>query len=111
MTNLTIALPDDLAARLGSEAELERRALEALALEEYRAERMTRAELQQLLGLADGSEFDGFLQAHGMAAVATSAGPDDDAAADDLVARFRTFAANHTLGGLDIKELINEGRR
>ena len=33
------------------------------------------------------------------------------AEADDLVARFRAFAAQHTLGGLDIKELISEGRR
>ena len=109
--NVTIALPDDLAARLGSESELERRALEALALEEYRAGRMTRAELQHLLGLADGSEFDGFLQAHGIAAGAASADPDGDEAADDLVARFRAFAANHMLGGLDMKELISEGRR
>jgi hypothetical protein len=108
--NVTIAIPDDVAARLGSEAELERRALEALALEEFRAGRLTRPELGRMLALADRSLLDGFLQAHGVT-TATPAGPDDDAAADALVARFRAFAAKHTLGGPDIKALISEGRR
>jgi hypothetical protein len=108
--NVTIAIPDDVAVRLGSEVELERRALEALALEGYRAGRLTRPELGRMLGLEDGYALDGFLQAHGVAG-ATSASSDADREADDLVARFRAFAARHTLGGLDIKDLISEGRR
>ena len=34
--DVTVRIPDDLAQRLGSVGELERRALEALALEEYK---------------------------------------------------------------------------
>ena len=33
------------------------------------------------------------------------------AVSDDVVARFQAFAAGHTLGGVDLKELISEGRR
>ena len=44
--NLIVRIPDDLAARLISAGgDLERRALEALALAEYRAGRLTRPEL------------------------------------------------------------------
>lgn len=32
-------------------------------------------------------------------------------APDDLVDRFQAFAAQHTLGELDVKALISEGRR
>ena len=40
--DLTLRIPDDLAARLGASGDLTRRALEALALEEYRAGRLAR---------------------------------------------------------------------
>lgn len=59
--NVMVPIPDDLAARFGSEAELGRRAVEALALEEYRAGRLTRPELRHLLGFATRGELDGFL--------------------------------------------------
>lgn len=62
--NVLVPIPDDLAARFGSEAELGRRVVEALALEEYRAGRLTRPELRQLLGFATRSELDGFLKGH-----------------------------------------------
>jgi len=112
--NVTVPLPDDFAARFGSATELGRRVLEALALDEYRTGRMTRAELQRLLGLPDGAELDGFLRAHGIAEGAAPAGSgqrDRDAAGSDLVARFRAFRTDKTLGGLDVLELIREGRR
>ena len=64
--NLTIAIPDDVAAGLGSEAELGRRALEALALEEYRAGRLTRPGLRRMLGYGTRAELDGFLKQHGV---------------------------------------------
>lgn len=38
--NVTIPIPDDFAARFGSEAELGRRALQALGLEEHRGGRI-----------------------------------------------------------------------
>lgn len=65
--NVTVPIPDDLAARLGgSEAELGRRALQALAVEAYRAGRLTRPELRRLLGLETRPELDGFLKARGV---------------------------------------------
>jgi hypothetical protein len=64
--NVTLTIPDALAARLGAEADLPRRALEALVLEEYRAARLTRPELRRLLGFETRTELDGFLKAHGV---------------------------------------------
>ena len=62
--NVLVPIPDDLAARFGSEAELGRRVVEALALDEYRAGRLSRPELRQLLGFATRGELDGFLKGH-----------------------------------------------
>ena len=123
-----VPIPSDLAARFGSEAELGRRVVEALALEEYRAGRMPRAELHQVLGFRTGSELESFLKAHGEASVPASDASDQDlagirlalrsgdkdqrkAAATEQVERFRAFAAQHTLGGLNVTDLISEGRR
>ena len=64
--NVTVAIPDDFAARFGAGVDLGRRALEALALEEYRAGRLRRPELRRLLGFATRGELDGFLKAHGV---------------------------------------------
>jgi hypothetical protein len=64
--NITVAIPDALVARLGAEADLPRRALEALVLEEYRAGRLSNPELRALLGLETRYEMDGFLKAHGV---------------------------------------------
>ena len=66
--NLTVAIPDDLAQRLQAAGggDLSRRALEALALEEYRAGRLTRPELRRMLGYGTRAELDGFLKAHGV---------------------------------------------
>jgi hypothetical protein len=64
--NVTLPVPDDFAARFGSAAELGRRALEALALEEFRAGRLSPFELQQLLGFGTRYELDGFLKARGV---------------------------------------------
>ena len=63
--NVTLRIPDDLAARMtAAGADLERRALEALVLEEFRAGRMTKAELRRALGFGGLDEVDGFLKAH-----------------------------------------------
>ena len=65
--NLTLEIPDELAARLAAEGgDLERRALEGFALAEYQAGRLTRPELRRLLGFGTRYELDGFLKAHGV---------------------------------------------
>ncbi len=65
--NVTVRIPDELAARLTAEGgDLERRALEALVLEEFRAGRLNKAELRQALGFTVLNEVDGFLKAHGV---------------------------------------------
>jgi hypothetical protein len=61
-----IPIPDALAARLGAEADLPRRALEALVLEAYRAGRLTNLELREHLGLETRHDMDGFLKEHGV---------------------------------------------
>jgi hypothetical protein len=63
--NLIVHLPDALAERLAAAGvDLERRALEALVAEEFRAGRMTKPELCAALGFEVLDEFDGFLKAH-----------------------------------------------
>lgn len=64
--NAILRIPYDLAERLGSPSELERKALEALALEEFKGGRLTKAELRRLLGFETRVELDGFLKAHGV---------------------------------------------
>ena len=112
--NVTIPIPDDFAARFGSGADLGRRALEALVLEEFRTGRMTQPELQAVLGLSAQPELGNFLRAYGLAggmAAADADQPARDGAAIDLVAQFRAFRADKTLGDLEIGDLIREGRR
>ena len=63
--NLTVHIPDDIAQRLSADAAtLERRALEALVAEEYRAGRLNKPDLRLLLGFKTSYEIDGFLKAH-----------------------------------------------
>jgi Uncharacterised protein family (UPF0175) len=64
--NVTLPIPDDLAARLGGPDDVSRRALEAFAAEEYCAGRLTRPELRRLLGFSTRAELDGFLKARGI---------------------------------------------
>jgi hypothetical protein len=48
---LTVQIPNDLASRMRvSGGDLSRRALEAVALEEFRSGRITKPELRRLLG-------------------------------------------------------------
>jgi hypothetical protein len=56
-----------VAARIAaSGGDLERRALEALVLEEFRAGRLSKPELRRALGFEVLDEVDGFLKAHGV---------------------------------------------
>jgi hypothetical protein len=61
---ITVHIPDDLASRLGSN--LSRRALEALALEEFKHGRLSKVDLRRLLGFETRAALDGFLKAHGV---------------------------------------------
>ena len=60
--DITVHIPDDLARRLGRD--LPRRALEALALEEFKLGHLTKPELRRLLGFETRAALDGFLKAH-----------------------------------------------
>jgi len=63
--NLIVEIPDDIAGRLGAgSGDLSRRAREAFLAEEYKHDRLTKPELQELLGIATSYELDGFLKAH-----------------------------------------------
>ncbi len=51
--HLDLEIPDDLAGRLGASGiDLSRRALEAFALEEFKSERISQAELRRLFGMS-----------------------------------------------------------
>jgi len=64
--NVVLPIPDDLAATLSASGpDLSRRALEAFALEEFRAKRLAKHDMARLLGLEPCNELDGFLKAHG----------------------------------------------
>jgi hypothetical protein len=62
--DVTVQIPDDLASRLGTRSDLSRRALEALAAEEYKRGRLTKPDLRRLLGFETGHQIDEFLKAH-----------------------------------------------
>lgn len=63
--DLTVYIPDDIATRLTAEGgDLSRRALESLALGEFKAGHITKPELRRLLGFETRYELDGFLKAH-----------------------------------------------
>jgi hypothetical protein len=61
---ITLHIPDELAQLLGNTGEIERRALEALALEEYKLGHLTKPELRRLLGFGTRFKLDWFLKAH-----------------------------------------------
>jgi len=62
--DVTVQIPDDLASRMGAGGDLSRRALEALAAEEYKRGRLTKPDLRRLLGFETGDQIDEFLKRH-----------------------------------------------
>jgi len=65
--DVTMHIPDDLAGPLNAAAgDLSRRALEGLALEEFKSGHLTKAQLRRLLGFETRYELDGFLKARGI---------------------------------------------
>ena len=64
---VTLNIPDDIASRMTvAGGDLSRRALEGLAIEEYKSGHITDPELRRLLGFETWYELDGFLKAHGV---------------------------------------------
>ena len=61
---VTLRIPEELARLLSTTDEIERRALEALALEEFKLGHLSRAELRRLLGFGTRAKLDQFLTAH-----------------------------------------------
>ena len=63
--NLTVEIPDEIAATLRTAGgDLSRRVLEGFAIEEYKSERLSKAQLRRLLGFETRFELDDFLRAH-----------------------------------------------
>jgi hypothetical protein len=63
--DLIVEIPDDVAGRLkAAGGDLSRRALEALALEEYKRGRLTRHEMRRMLGFETRAELDEFFKAY-----------------------------------------------
>ena len=63
--NLTVEIPDDLANLLSANGgDVARRALEALALDEYKQGHLTEDALRRMLGFSTRYQLDGFLKDH-----------------------------------------------
>ena len=64
---VTLEIPEDLSGKFGSDPEgLSRAALEGLAIEGLRTEKLTVAQARRLLGLGSRYDMDGFLKAHNL---------------------------------------------
>lgn len=65
--DLTVPIPDEIVPYMQTvEGDLSRRALEALALQEYKSGRITDAQLRTMLGFRTVTQSDGFLKEHGV---------------------------------------------
>ena len=64
---LTLPIPDDIAARLREAGnDFPRRALEAIVAEEYRQGHLHKPDLRRLLGFQTSLQIDEFLKHHGV---------------------------------------------
>jgi hypothetical protein len=64
---VTLEIPEDLTSKFGSDPEgLSRAALEGLAIEGLRTEKLTVSQARRLLGIGSRYEMDGFLKAHNL---------------------------------------------
>ena len=63
MVHVEFEIPDEIAQALQS-SDLSRSALEAIAIEGYRSEKLGRGQLQHLLGFTTPMQVDAFLKEH-----------------------------------------------
>lgn len=121
---VAVHIPAALADQLGGPGpDLDRQAAEALAIRAYQAGTLTAYELRQTLGIETRDALDGFLKARGVYEPVTLAGIQRDradlaaheakraAAGQALATEFRQIRRGQTLGGLRIRDLVDEGRR
>jgi predicted HTH domain antitoxin len=84
---ITLELPEDIAAHLASKGEnLSRAALEALAVEAYRAQKLSTAQLRRLLGFHTKVQVHAFLKERGVYLNYTQADLEHDRRAGDAFA-------------------------
>ena len=84
---ITLELPKDIAADLAAQGEdLSRTALEAFALEAYRAQKLSTAQVRRLLGYQTRMQVHAFLKAHGVYLHYTVADLEHDRRAGDGLA-------------------------
>jgi hypothetical protein len=66
-TNITIELPEDVARVLREKwGDLSRHTLETLAIEGYRTQTLSAAQVRRMLGFQTRMEVDAFLKLHGV---------------------------------------------
>jgi len=95
-------IPDQFAAQMiSADKDISRTALEALALEGYRTERLSESEIRQLLGFETRMEVHAFLKEHGayMHYSLEDLERDRESAQRMREKRFRTFAQGERLAG------------
>ena len=114
--DVTLHIPDELAQRLkAAGGDISRRALEVLALDEYKIGHLTADELRRVLGFDAEADLDAFLTAHSVQPGDAHEAQTDKAerlrAAQEAAQAIRQMSRGVRLGGLKIKDLINEGRR
>ena len=114
--DVTLHIPDELAQRLkAAGGDISRRALEALALDEYKIGHLTADELRRVLSFDAQADLNAFLTAHGVQHAPAQQAETDKAerirAAQEAAQAIRQMSHGVRLGGLKIKDLINEGRQ
>ena len=110
--NATFLVPETFAARFSSPAELGRRALEALTLAEHQAGRLTHDEMKEVLGFLTTTELDHFFIDHGLPPTPpVELTAERLAEIEEIVEMSRALRDRLSLGGLNIADLIREGRR
>jgi len=93
---ITLNIPDEIARRVTSEGQDPARvALEALALEGYRAERLSESAVREMLGFQTRMEVHAFLKQHGVYLHYDTADLEQDAVtAETLRGRFQEERAS-----------------
>jgi hypothetical protein len=85
---ITLELPEDIAADLAAKGEdLSRTALEAFALEAYRTQKLSTAQLKRVLGYQTRVQVHAFLKAHDVYLHYTMADLDHDRRAGDALSQ------------------------